>query len=289
MKSFFRDGLFIAQAKLLRIPVLVFFRAWNESFAETSERKFGWFFNISYAKADMFVVLASKFKEDLRRRGIEAPVLLTHTIVEDELLTGFQIDQKKWRADGTVRLLFMARIIEKKGIFELIAAVRKLLALNYPIELTIAGDGDAMPAVQKIVQDFGDNESSITVTGFLRNNEKKAALMNHDIFCLPSEYYEGMPNAVLEAMAFGMPVITTRMGGIPDFFIDGKMGALLNSKHVDEIVSAVRKLLENEENLAEMGRFNHDYAMQRFLASHAAEFLFTTYGHMLSEMHNGSH
>lgn len=278
-KSFLRDGAFVLFAKLCKKPVLIFFRGWEEPFEKTVSGSLKWFFNITYANADAFIVLASKFSDRLLNWGIEAPIHLGTTTVEDSLIENFSVEQK---ADdllktGTIRLLYLARLEQKKGILELLEAVKGLLKKGMPLTLTIAGEGPMMSQVRNMVSTFDQHRECINIAGYVRGNNKIDLLSTHHVFCLPTLYDEGMPNSILEAMAFGMPVITCPVGGLADFFDDPKMGILVNDRRPDLIANAVQELISDRHRLASIAKYNHEYAKKKFLASSAAEFLRARY------------
>ncbi|MFK7779184.1 MAG: glycosyltransferase family 4 protein, partial [Gimesia sp.] len=94
---------------------------------------------------------------------------------------------------------------------------------------------------------------------------------------------EGLPNTVLEAMAFGMPVITRPVGGLADIFEDGNMGALVQGKSAEEIASCLEQMIHEPEKMAEIGRYNATYAKEHFMASVVAGKLVDIYDSILAE------
>jgi glycosyltransferase involved in cell wall biosynthesis len=93
--------------------------------------------------------------------------------------------------------------------------------------------------------------------------------MESDIYILPT-WGEGMPASVLEAMAFGLPVITRPVGGIVDFFETPKMGYLIESKSENDFYEAIFQLLNDKDRLTEISIYNHQYALSHFAASKVA-------------------
>jgi len=282
LKSFLRDGVFIFLAKLRRRSILVFFRGWQEPFEIMVTGRFRWFFKLTYARADCFVVLAKVFAERLRDWGITKPVHIGTTVVADELLNELSIEKKVnsiLRAEN-IRLVYLARLERQKGIMELIAAVEILLDRGVSLSLTIAGDGPLMSQVRRRVATLGQHQDKVTVVGYVRGLMKAEILRSHHVYCLPTQYGEGMPNSVLEAMGMGMPVVTCPVGGIADFFQNHKMGALLETTEPNSMANSIGSLIANRDNLATIATYNHSYARRHFLASTAAETLRAWYRNM---------
>ena len=281
-KSFTRDGLIIWQAKRKNIPVLVFFRGWKESFESYVEKRLKWFFDKTYLKADKFIVLASDFKQKLREWSVQSDIALGTTAVDNTLLEKFDIDDKIQALDkkDELKILFLSRIEKEKGIFETIDAFEILLNKKYNIRLSIAGDGSAMNDVFEYVKKKKIFENRLAFLGYVSGDDKIKAFKEHDIYCLPS-YSEGMPNSVLEAMAFGLPVIIRPVGGLKDFFENSRMGFLAKGTTGEEISDLLEKLICNKILLSDISRYNYNFAKENFMASIAAEKLITIYRSML--------
>lgn len=275
MRSFFRDGMFILLAKLRGCRVLVFFRGWQVPFERLVTRRLGWFFAITYRRADAFIVLASSFAAALAGWGVTAPVHLATTVVNDAVLEGFSIEEKTAELEHATRLklLFLARLEWEKGVVDLVRAVQGLLDAGRHVQLTVAGDGPAMGEIQRLVGEKPHYGANIHIAGYVRGREKHRIFSTHHIFCLPTQYGEGMPNSIMEAMGFGMPVITCPVGGIADFFEDDAMGVLIRDRTVAAIAGAIERLLSEPRKTALIARYNHEYARQRFLASTGAQML----------------
>jgi glycosyltransferase involved in cell wall biosynthesis len=99
----------------------------------------------------------------------------------------------------------------------------------------------------------------------------------------PTFHGEGMPNAVLEAMAFGLPVITRPVGGLADFFETGRMGYLTESKDPLVLAKLIENLLENEALRKQMSEFNLAYARNHFLSDKVASRLLKIYDDVMKD------
>jgi len=145
------------------------------------------------------------------------------------------------------RLGFISWFVEKKGIFYLLEAMK--LLKNYNIELILAGDG---PLKQKITQ-FIDKEKLtdiVTYIGKLKDCEKENFFKSLDVFVLPaitvSNDMDGIPVVLMEAISYGLPIISTNVSGIPEICKNNYNGFLIQEKNVNEIVNAITKLYNDK-------------------------------------------
>jgi len=279
--SFIRDGLFLFWAKRLKIPVIVFFHGWQRKFENKIKGLLKVFFNFTYKKADSFIVLATEFRDKLCEWEVRKPIHQMTTSVDESLLKGFSIQKKMAgvKQSNPIRLLFLSRLEKEKGVFETIDAFKLLLDEQYEVTLTIAGDGSIKKETHEYVTRLGLREK-VFMPGYIRGDEKRQTFIDHDIYCFPTYYGEGMPTSVLEAMAFGMPVVTTRIGGIKDFFENAKMGYLSESPHPIEIAECIKKICSDKDKLNHISYYNYRYAQQNFMASKVAKKIFTLYNRM---------
>lgn len=141
-------------------------------------------------------------------------------------------------------LLFVGRLVPSKGIWEALKAVAVLHRAGYDVELTVVGDGPLRTELEAWVARQG-LASRIHFTGFLRaqSPELLDVYRRADVLLLPS-YAEGMPLVVLEAMAQGVAVIASRVGGVPDLVRHGETGLLVDPGHLGRLVDAVRSLVD---------------------------------------------
>jgi len=274
LKSFFRDGLFALQASRKKIPIIIFFRGWNKNFEGLVKKHLLPFFRFTYGKADRFIVLANEFKKVLRKWGISQPIHIETTAVNDSLITNLPIFNNSTNpinCKGKIKILFLSRLEKEKGAFETIEAISKLIKKGLRVTLSIAGNGPVLEELKQLVVSKQLPKNSIRFLGYVKDSEKIKVLSEHHIFCFPTYFGEGLPNALLEAMAFGLPVVTRPVGGIADFFIEGKMGLLCRSKSADEVAACIEKLLSNKVLFAEISQFNFHYAREHFMGSLVAQ------------------
>lgn len=249
------------------VKQVVFFRGWGESMANKIDQSgiHRQLFNIVYKKnANAFIVLSSEFKEKLLQWNVSVPIYLETTIVDETLLNGVTTQDKSF---SHCNLLFLSRLEKDKGILEAIEAFNYLENTNQrnQYKFSIAGDGKAMSDVKQKIKK--KDIQGCFIKGFVKGEEKAKCFKQANLFVFPSTHGEGMPNSVLEAMAFGLPVLTTRVGGIPDFFEDGKMGLFLESTDPMHIADKIKYLVKRPELMKEMSIYNFEYAKKHFYSS----------------------
>lgn len=274
--SVIREGVFILIAKLHRRRVLVFFRGWELSCEAVIAKHFRWLFRWVYGRVDAFIVLGEVFERGLRSLGIDAPVFRESTVVGDEAFSG-AVDEAQGQ-DADVRPLgvfYLSRLVRGKGLFESIEAFA-LLQERFPeCSLTIAGDGPDGETARRLVADR--NLANVNFVGHVSGAAKRAEFNRADIFLFPTFYGEGMPNAVLEAMAYALPVITRTVGGLPDFFENERMGFITDSKDCREFARMLETLARDPAMRRKMGAYNQEFARERFVASKVAGRLLEIY------------
>jgi glycosyltransferase involved in cell wall biosynthesis len=148
--------------------------------------------------------------------------------------------------DDRFRLLKMGEIGPRKGTFDLIKAVSILVEKGHKIQLHIGGNGMISEANQLI--DELKLQDHIHLLGWVTGEQKDDELRKCHIFLLPS-YNEGLPVAILEAASYSKAIVTTPVGGIPDFIVHNKNGKLVPPGDIEGLASEVEDLINNRDLL----------------------------------------
>lgn len=135
-------------------------------------------------------------------------------------------------------LLWAGRLDPVKGLDALIAAVDRVRAAH-PVRLLLAGEGEYRPSIERLIQSH-KLQSVVTLLGHC--DDVHRLMRTADIFAFPSRT-EGMPNALLEAMAAGCPVITTRTAGCRDVVIENETGMLVDVDQPEQLAAAITRLI----------------------------------------------
>jgi glycosyltransferase involved in cell wall biosynthesis len=147
---------------------------------------------------------------------------------------------------SAIHLLTIARLVEKKGIIYLLAAVDLLTKQGYTITCTIIGDGPLLPYYKKYIHDHRLNKI-VHLLGALPQEAVQPFYNKADLFVLPciqakNGDRDGLPNVLVEALAVGVPVITTRLSAIPELIEHEMTGLLVREKDAQGIAAAIVRL-----------------------------------------------
>ena len=178
--------------------------------------------------------------------GIEAAKLEIARLGAFSNPSGYKIKD----TDGVFRLGFISWFVEKKGITYLLQAMQVIAARNKYIQLFIAGDGPLRKEIETFISDH-QLQDSIHYVGKLNNEEKNQFFADLDALVLPSVTLkndkDGIPVVLMEAISYGLPIISTNISGIPEICIDQFNGLLIPEKNVKALVDAIGTLYNNKQ------------------------------------------
>lgn len=172
-------------------------------------------------------------------------------------------------------ILCASRCIREKGLFELLEAVPHVLTEHPLVSFLLAGDGPELPGLKAAVKESRLSDH-VHLLGHLGYQELVGVFISSDIFILPS-YSEGLPNVILQALAAGLPIVATHVGGIPDVLMDGKNGLLIAPRNVKQIAEAVSVLLADRDLCEQMSARNLRLAREKYDVDVVADLLGRVY------------
>ena len=173
-----------------------------------------------------------------------------------------------------IRILYSGWITIAKGCHMILSVARKLPEVDF-IML-----GPVMTDMEHYLSRLPKN---VTVCGDIATDAVFKHMESSDLFLFPSRI-EGFPNAVLEAMAFGLPVVATKVGAIPEMIEEGKGGLFIDGSDANEITSALQVLIAYPEMRDRMGRFNIRKSQTEYACSVVADRLVSLYRKVLREV-----
>ncbi|MBE2260096.1 MAG: glycosyltransferase family 4 protein [Rhodobacteraceae bacterium] len=255
--SFWRKLFFVLPAYLFRIPVILHLH--GAEFHLFYERECGairkWCIRTVFQQASAVVALSDSWVKWLRDTFIRVNAVVIYNPVT------VPPESKVVRDVGTV--LFLGRLGERKGTFVLLKAVSLLSSAGIAVRLWLGGDGD-IDAIRKCAADLGIAER-VELLGWVSGDRKSRLLNTAGIYCLPS-FNEGLPISLLEAMASGMSVVTTPVGGIPEAVSDGAEGYLVAPGDAEALAEKLRDLIRNPELAEHMGSLGRRKVIEQFAA-----------------------
>lgn len=202
------------------------------------------FLRVIWHGADAVIANSQGLREMARRfdPALEIPIIPNG--VDAEL---FSAEGRAWRGAG---ILSVGRLVHQKGLDVLLMALSDLKDL--PWEWRIVGDGPQLAYLKETLE-REDLEQRVGFAGWVGSGDLAAEYRRASIFVFPSRH-EGMPNAVLEAMASGLPVIATRIAGNEELVMSEETGILIPPDDPDALRDALRRLLVDEAAREGMGR-----------------------------------
>lgn len=168
------------------------------------------------------------------------------------------------------RLVCVGRLCEQKGQLLLLEAARELLRNGVPFTLSLVGDGEMRPEVERRIATYGLG-ARVHVTGWASEARVRSELREARALVLPS-FAEGLPVVIMEALALGRPVISTYVAGIPELVVPGRSGWLVPAGSAGDLAAAMREALEApDETLVRMGKEGRDRVRQLHDVVHNAQ------------------
>lgn len=232
MAAVLRKLPFIFIAKLFHKKLIVHLHVPDPNTTILSRKKnlYGYCFKC----ADIVIALSSQWKQ-----------LLTQTYNINNVRVLYNPCprvHRQYRMDSKI-ILFAGTISERKGYHDLLLAFSKIAHLHKDWSIVLLGNGEIHEG-KEIARKLGMADQ-IYFKGWIDGSEKEKEFQEAAIFCLPS-YAEGFPMSVLDAWAYGIPVICTPVGGLPDVIQEGKNSLIFNPGDVDKLAEQLLYIIDND-------------------------------------------
>lgn len=174
------------------------------------------------------------------------------------------------------RILFLGWLSVTKGLMDLLEAFADVVKDGASVQLDVAGAGEASDSARAFVRLRG-LEDQVVFHGWVDGAARLALLADADIFALPS-HHEGMPNAVIEAMAAGLPIVVTPVGAVLDAVDDDRHAVIVPVGDPGRLAAALRGLLGSRDRRERLGRAAHARAAEHFTVEGGVERLLWAVG-----------
>lgn len=222
-------------------------------------------YNELFQVGDLFLPVSNFFKEKLIQAGCPAAkISVQHSAIDCKK---FSYQERTAPVDGIIKIVSTSRLVEKKGIEYAIRALASLVK-QFSFHYTIIGDGPLESHLRTVAHNCG-TDKHITFLGACDSEQVKKVLEESHIFLLPSVTaasgdQEGIPHAMQEAMALGMPVISTLHSGIPELVEHNRSGLLVPERNVQALQEALQTLFAAPSSWGLMGKIGRTTIEQSF-------------------------
>ena len=244
----FHAALLMRQRRIFKAPVAIAERGDPYNYWGKSEKKLRQFQKL-YSRADGYFFQTDDAREYYRSQGID---VTNSQVIPNAINPLFLSSPKKDYTVDNKLVVGIGRFSKQKNFHSLIKAFAKVHESFPEHRLVIYGDGPLRPEYQQLIESLG-LQKVVDLPGYI--NDIPSKIINASVFALSSDY-EGMPNALAEAMALGVPCVSTDcpVGG-PKFLIkDGENGLLVPVNDPDALAAAINKLLSNLALAESIGR-----------------------------------
>jgi len=216
--------------------------------------------------ADLILPISNHWRKKLIKLGCPESKIVVHRM-------GINIEQFSFKLRplrSPIKFLTVGRLVEKKGISYAIEAFAKIVH-QYPdfsFEYFIAGDGPLKSSLEEKIKKLG-LENKVYLLGWVSNDEVQKLMDQAHIFLLPSITassgdQEGIPVVLMEAMASGLPVISTYHSGIPELVIDKETGFLVPEKDISALAEKILDLVKNPDSLTQIVKNARRYVEKEY-------------------------
>jgi glycosyltransferase involved in cell wall biosynthesis len=259
------DGLFATPvARRLGIPLVVTFHGFDITIrpgASAAHFVYSKFRPQVFRNATRIIAVSSFVRERLIATGAPAEKIVVHYM---------GVDTRRFLSDPAIVrepvVLFVGRLVEKKGCVHLIQAMERLRAAGVRARTVIIGDGPLRQSLESAAR------SSNLECHFLGSQPPQdvIAWMNRSsVFCVPSVTAEtgdseGLPTVYVEAQSMGLPCVGTRHNGIPEAIVDGTTGLLVPERDVPALADSLARLLSDRNLWSSMSQRARAHAVQSF-------------------------
>lgn len=208
-----------------------------------------------WTKGDLFLPISDLFLKKIVNLGCQQNKTYVHHMGID--CSKFKYVSRHLSSDRPVVLASVNRLVEKKGVEYAIRAVAQLIRMNIVVQYNIIGEGPLMTNLQQLVKEL-NMECHIHFLGWKEQGDVIDILEKSDILIAPSVTskngdQEGIPVALMEAMAMGMPIVSTQHSGIPELVQNNSSGFLVPERDTDELANKLEYLATNPNTWSEMG------------------------------------
>jgi len=267
--GFIKDSFYVLLSKLFRKKVVAHFHgALLKEFHNKHNFLLRFYSKMIFSVLDKVIVLDKTFKLALIDFVDLNKVVVIPNFVDSYLLpSNFEFSSKLRRIKKGRKLvvLFISNFIYEKGYFYLLKAAKQFKK-DSSISFIFAGEWVNEADFRKVKKYISENKlTNVRFLSSVSRSKKRKLIKDADIFVLPTFHnYEGTPVSIIEAMSFGLTIITTRKGAIPSLIISGKNGFFVSPRSYGDIVSVIKYLKRRKGLLIRIAKLNNAKVLQNY-------------------------
>jgi glycosyltransferase involved in cell wall biosynthesis len=266
--GFLRDGLFVLAACAFSHAAVIIHYHGGDSFVDfrrNADKIMKFFVRFVLARVNVAIVVGESL------RGVFGSDVKRVVAVHNGITFTPSLEAHRRRNGQFVRISFLSNLVESKGILDFIEAARIVLRQYSNLQFHIAGAWwNQEPMTRRRVEELTRSprtDERIHFHGPLSGTEKEKFFLDTDIFVFPT-WSDSFGLVILEAMAAGCPVISTRVGAIPEVVVDGVTGILVEKQNPQQLADAIVRLVDDpalRQRMGEAGRkrFEEHYTFER--------------------------
>lgn len=263
--SFYRKMPFVYMSSWVGKPIINHIHgAEFETFFGNASKKKKRLVRKVYGKCNRLIALSEEWKQLLKQIVPEEKI----TIIENYSILHREALQDRLNRACNNRVLFLGELGKRKGCYDIPAVVEQVVQEIPEVKFVLAGSGtiEDETVIKKIVEKKGILRN-VEFPGWLRGQEKEKALYAADLFFLPS-YNEGMPMSVLDAMGYGLPIVSTEVGGIPKIVRNGVNGYCCKAGDSIEMAKGIISILKNRDERYKMAQESFKISEEKYSLEH---------------------
>lgn len=252
---------------------------------QTPDPQFNWWkgFETTINKADRVIAVSETSAQGLRDVcKVTRPIVVRNPLLPDPYEFGWTKTGTNSN-NGSFAITTVARLYITKGLTYLLDTVALVKKTHPNVEFKVYGEGELREELVTKAETLGLDGESIFVGAFTDRDELTRILTGTDIFLL-SSVLEGQPLAIVEAMAYGCPIVSTSVGGVPELITDGVNGLLCPPEDPQCLADKIIKLIDDENLRLRLGNASRAfYEKCPFGAGAAAKHFASVYGEVIEE------
>lgn len=241
--SFYRKLPFIYMASFAGVPIINHIHGADfDSFYLNASEKKKKQIRDAYSRCKKLIALSAEWKERLSKIVEENKVV----IIENYSVLNLEAFNNRNNRKVNNTVLFLGEIGRRKGCYDIPAVMKKVAEQIPSVKFVLAGAGtpEDEAAIHSLISE-NHVEDNVVFPGWVRGETKEKLLNEADVFFLPS-YNEGMPMSILDAMGYGLPIVSTNVGGISKIVHDGSNGCCCEPGDIERFATAIVEILKDD-------------------------------------------